>query len=378
MIPLFSTHTLFSVSTDAFLASYSSAGNFLWVQAFFNATDPAFMHLAVGGNGTLYAGGVFGTSTDMDPSATTATITGHGSGLDNFIAAYNSTNGNYKWAYDFGGTGADNLMGLALDNTENIFVCGSFKNTVDFDPGASTVNLISAGAQDAFIAKYDSAGNFNWAKKFGNSGYDEAAKILCDGVDGIYFCGRYTTNIDMDASAGTHLLFNNGSSDVFIARYDLAGNYIWSFGMGSNGTDYGSDIQLCANGDLHLMGSFQSAMDCDFSSGSHTLLANQNFDFFFARYDAITIGLNDTKFSETDIVIYPNPAKDKIYFILNKHTQENYAVNFFNILGENVKSLAINSETNSIDINNLTNGIYFISVRSSGGQLFSRKLVIER
>ena len=67
------------------------------------------------------------------------------------------------WAGHMGGAGSSVGQGMAVDSVGNIIITGYFTGTVDFNPGAGTFNLTSAGSNDAFVLKLDSAGVFQYA-----------------------------------------------------------------------------------------------------------------------------------------------------------------------------------------------------------------------
>ncbi len=67
-----------------------------------------------------------------------------------------------------GGSSADDSKSIAVDGSGNTYVVGEFQGTADFDPGAGTTNLSSAGNSDVFIAKYDTSGDLVWAKSVGD------------------------------------------------------------------------------------------------------------------------------------------------------------------------------------------------------------------
>src|SRR5580765_2178932 len=69
------------------------------------------------------------------------------------------------FAVKFGSTGADSGRAIANDPLGNICVAGTFRGTVDFDPGPGIANLVNPGSNDdVFVAKYDGSGAFIWAK----------------------------------------------------------------------------------------------------------------------------------------------------------------------------------------------------------------------
>lgn len=100
---------------------------------------------------------------DFNPGTGTANLTTAGQS-DIYISKLDA-DGNFLWAKRIGGNSWDDGSGISLDATGNIYVTGHFSGTVDFDPGAGTANLTSAGNYDIFICKLDAAGNFLWAKK---------------------------------------------------------------------------------------------------------------------------------------------------------------------------------------------------------------------
>ena len=76
----------------------------------------------------------------------------------------------FEWAKAMGGTGFDLGYSIATDASGNVLTTGSFSGIGDFDPGAGTFNLTSAGLTEIFISKLDAPGNFVWAKQLGGTG----------------------------------------------------------------------------------------------------------------------------------------------------------------------------------------------------------------
>ncbi len=90
---------------------------------------------------------------------------------------------------------------------------------------------------------------------------------------------------------------------------------------------------------------------------------NQNF--------CTVVGLENNSTDRSGIEIYPNPANDKLYI-----SEKNYAVNsieVFDVNGRNIKSV---EKLSSIDVSNLSNGIYFIRIKTDKGE-FNKKFVKE-
>jgi hypothetical protein len=140
------------------------------------------------------------------------------------------------WARTWGGTGDDQGNAVATDSFGNIYVVGSFKGVVDFDPGPDTWTMTSdADSQDAFVSKFDPQGNLVWARKWGGPGTETAEDI---GVyDVIYVVGSFEGTADFDPGAAVHNQFSKGESDAYATCFDLDGEYLWATSWGGIKSD---------------------------------------------------------------------------------------------------------------------------------------------
>ena len=138
----------------SYVSALNSSGNFLWAKSTssFDTNNYGWAEaMALDGQGGVYVAGRFVGTVDFDPDTDTFSLTSAGD-ADAFVWQINAS-GNLVWAGQMGGTGVDSARGIGVDTAGNIFVAGSFSGTADFDPGAGTYNLTSAGGADIFIAK---------------------------------------------------------------------------------------------------------------------------------------------------------------------------------------------------------------------------------
>ena len=219
-----------SLSSEA----YASGLSYEWAKAH-GGYFSRILVVSIGTDGSVYTAGYFQSTVDFDPGAGTSNLTSDGL-LDMFISKLDS-DGNFVWAKRMGGTGTDTISTIFLDDSNNIYSTGGFAGTVDFDPGAGTSNLTSAGSNDVFISKLDSNGDFVWAKKVGGGTGDYAYNVIGNGTTSVYLSGTFTGTVDFDPGVGTSNLVSNGSVDMFFLKIDSDGNYIWAKQIGGNDYD---------------------------------------------------------------------------------------------------------------------------------------------
>lgn len=255
--------TSISLFEDLYVAKYNTDGQFQWVNTVGNRNEYSFgTGVDVDAGGNVYITGSFGGTVDFDPSAGTAIRTADGR-ADAFLAKYD-TNGNLRWVNAFVGPGStDAGLSVALDPANNVYVTGYFENTADFDPSAGDASRTSAGNDDIFLVKFDGQGNFRWVNTMGGIMRDVPLRIAVDADGNAFITGYFRNTVDFDPSGGVASRTSAGEEDIFVARYNAQGNFVWVNQMGSTGYDVGNAIKVDAASNVYVTASFSSIVDFD-------------------------------------------------------------------------------------------------------------------
>lgn len=194
---------------------------------------------------------------------------------------------NLSWVKRAGGAGVDAVGSVAVDAAGNVYTCGLFEGTCDFDPGPGVYNLVSNGNRDVYISKQDPAGNLVWAKALGGPNNDQATAIAIDASGNIYLNGFFFNTVDFDPGAGIYNLSSSGQWDIFILKLDGSGNFIWARQAGGPDYDEPWGLALDAAGNVYTCGEFASAVvDFDPGPGVFNVNSKGNTDAFILKLDA--------------------------------------------------------------------------------------------
>ncbi|HLP50632.1 MAG TPA: T9SS type A sorting domain-containing protein [Chitinophagales bacterium] len=252
-------------NNDIYFAKYTTAGQYVWAKRIGGTGDDYGMSLALGNNDSIIIVGYFsaGGAIDFDPGANTNTLTS-GGGPEGFVAKYDSA-GNYQWARRITGTLSDYAYGVALDSSDNIFVCGTIGSTnITFEhPFSPAVQVNFPAPADMYFAKYDYAGKCLYARAFqGGATADVVARdIAVDANNDVYITGQFLGTCDFNAGAGTANLSSSVNTDVFLAKYTNAGDYVWVRAMGGTTTtpnqyDNGFTLDITPSGNIIVGGAY--------------------------------------------------------------------------------------------------------------------------
>jgi hypothetical protein len=213
--------------------------------------------------GNVYAAGVFGSTTDFDPSASVTNLTSNG-GLDVYIVKTNPQ-GDFIWAKNFGGSNDDIPSEIVISATGNVYMTGIFEGTADFNPDASVSNLIAVGQQDVFVVKLNANGQYQWAKSIGSTNNDEGNGIDIDDFnESVFVIGTFSLTIDLDPGVSTQTNTSVGSTDIFMLKLNASGEYVTSKTAGSISADRGEDIIINeTTGDQYMTGFVGGTADFD-------------------------------------------------------------------------------------------------------------------
>jgi len=340
-----------------------------------------------------------------------------------FIAKY-SPNGNMIWIEETGG----NPQKIISDNLNNIIVTGNFLGDTYFD--GTLVSKI--GFETTYLAQYTPNGNLNWIKTSGgsanwNSGYG----LEVDSANNIYQTGQILGN---DIEFDGNIILPFGGTDAFFTKYDVSGNLIWYKIIGTPTTmtgqqnfNSGNSLKIDNNGDILLLGYFFDTL----AFGATTLQSNGAPDLMLLKYNSngvilsssqysdygwvegidIDIDINNDiyitgltslnywnsnypnyafigKINETmptsplsvqenissyNIVIYPNPSKEKIHVEFSGSKPEK-KIEIFSIDGRKINEFTTLESKISFEIKE--NGIYLILIRIDD-DVIVKKVIIE-
>jgi hypothetical protein len=277
--------TIIWLTTSSWLSL--QAQDYVWAKRMGSTDSDAGRDIAVDASGNVYTTGLFGGTVDFDPGAGTFNLTS--AGVSDIFVSKLDASGNFVWAKSMGGaTSIHEGYGIALDGSGNVYTTGLFGGTVDFDPGAGTYNLTSAGYYNIFVSKLDASGNFVWAKGMGSTSFAVGYDIVIDGSGNVYTTGYFRGTVDFDPGASTANLISAGGRDIFVSKLDASGNFVWAKRMGgATGHDEGYGIAIDGSGNVYTTGYFHGTVDFDPGVGTANLTtASSFFDIFVSKLDA--------------------------------------------------------------------------------------------
>jgi hypothetical protein len=135
-----------------------------------------------------------------------------------------------------------------------------------------------------FILNFSFAFGQSWT--WGAAGYDVGVKAsaYCSSVASDMSGNAYTTGFySGQLTLGSHILYNNYTNGIFLAKYDANGNVLWVVQPGDSLSDsYTTSITVDASGNSIITGEFNGTINF----GNYTLSSvYYNNTFFIAKYD---------------------------------------------------------------------------------------------
>jgi hypothetical protein len=251
------------------ILNYAQSLGYVWGRAISGTGYINLGYSVVDVPGNIYMTGAFAGVADFDPGSAVSDLTSAGD-VDAFICKLN-TSGNLVWAIQLGGTGADRAEYITIDAPGNIYVTGSFSGTADFDPGPGIASLTAQAGTDAFVAKYDAAGNYVWATGFSESGNSTGKAVGVDVTGNVYVTGNFSGTISFTTGSSYTSL---GDSDVFVCKLNSAGGLAWGDRIGGGSLDNATGIVADVTGNVFACGNFENGtIDLDPGPDSAKYLA---------------------------------------------------------------------------------------------------------
>ena len=238
---------------DVFVAKFASTGSLVF--STFLGEGYYAPDIAIDSSGSVYITG--STSSRYFPmkNAYNATFGGYS---DAFLTKLSST-GDIIFSTYFGGNRTDHGTSVAVDNSDFVYITG-YTSSPDF-PMKNAFNTTFGGAgYQAFIAKFTSTGSLLSSTYFGGTAESEGNDIAVDNQGSVYITG-YTLSHDFPTKNAFNATFGGIhpdiyllSMEVFLAKFNSAGNLVFSTFIGETYDNYnsGSKIALDSTGNCYV------------------------------------------------------------------------------------------------------------------------------
>ena len=353
---------------DIFVAKLDPDGNWLWAVTAGGTEDDAGFRIAVDGSGNACLVGMFKNTATFGSQTLTAS-----GDFDVFVAKLDPS-GNWLWAARAGGIHPDSGYGTALEDSGVVYVTGLFMGTATFGSHTLTASADDTNT-DIFVARLDPSGNWLWAARAGGTDHDAGFNIVTDGSGNAWVTGVFSRT----ATFGSHSLTAGGYYDVFVAKLNPSGNWLWAARAGGTEFDdsYGYGIALDGSDNACVTGYFNGTANF----GSHSLITNGHRDIFVARIENITPVEDDLA---PQVVArlhnaYPNPLDRGGSALIKTQIPEHSTgtLSIFNLRGQIVSRHKLGSGSRQISFSGdgLPAGVYFYSLQC-GDYKETKKLVL--
>ncbi len=273
-------------SADIFLCKFDSSGGFQWARTWGGDNyDEGYGVAAVVTGGIYVTGWYWGTDINFDPGGTDL----HSSNgqWDVFVSKFDSS-GDFQWARTWGGAGVDTGWDVCATGVFGaVYVTGDFNGeNVNLNPDGSDLHS-AVGLSDIFVSKFNSSGNFQWARTWGGVALDAGYGVAADGSGNVYSTGGFAgENVNFNP-AGTNLHSSNGGSDIYVSKFNSSGVFQWARTWGATGNDAGYGVADDISGDICISGSFLGTNVNFYPGGWEPHTSNGGADVFLSRFNSI-------------------------------------------------------------------------------------------
>jgi hypothetical protein len=167
----------------------------------------------------------------------------------------------FTWITQLGTDDADYAEGIASDAAGNVYIAGATYGSFD-----GNARHYSAAI---FLAKRDGAGDAVWLRQLSSeanagpigSSHDHANDVVADSNGNLYVTGWTSGNLDGNQNAGIV------SSDLFLTKYDTAGDRLWTRQLGCETHDDGEAVAVDSTGNVFVVGTSDGDFDGHSSAG---------------------------------------------------------------------------------------------------------------
>jgi hypothetical protein len=235
---------------DAYVFKLNADGSNLEFSTYLGGMDYEFASgVAVDALGSAYVTGYTYSQDFPTKSAYQSTLAG---GSDAFVTKLKPDGSGIVYSTYLGGSSYDSGYGIALDNKNRAYVCGSTSST-DF-PTFSAVQATIGGESDAFVTRLGPSGAvLTYSSYLGGSNGESATGIKVDASYRAVLTGN-TYSSDFP-TVNPYQATIAGGQEVFVTKVASNGSsWLYSTYVGGANYDYASSLSLDTNNAIYVAG----------------------------------------------------------------------------------------------------------------------------
>ncbi len=270
---------------DVFLCKFTPDGTLEWGHTWGGVEEERGYDVDIDGYGNCRVIGYFMNEVDFDPDVIDETKHTSAGKYDVFLSKFDP-GGDFQWVDVWGDVEFDYGYCVTVDPIGNAWVTGWIEGTVDMDPGPGMDNHTSGDSHDAFLSKFDSSGQFQWARSWGGEDKQWGYTVNADDFGNVWVGGQFLGSADFDPSAGMAERVSNGAEDAYLSMFDAAGNFQWVHTWGAAGSDGVNSTINDILGDSYATGWFENTVDFEPGDEVDERISNGGYDVFLIKLDA--------------------------------------------------------------------------------------------
>jgi len=247
-------------SSDIFVARYNTDGRIVWAERAGGAEQDQGLGIDVFDDGSILLTGAFRDTVvwgEGEADETSVSTQGDGTDTDIYVVKLKQ-DGSLAWAGSAGSYGHDQGYSVEALSDGSALVTGSFEYRAFFGMGDKKETYVDAkGEKDIFVARYDPEGVFQWVRTAGSIMDDEGLDISGFSNGKCVVSGYFSRKATFGRGEALETdLESDGFNDVFVAKYDMAGNLEWAKRAGGEGDDQGHGVAALDDGSSVVTGVF--------------------------------------------------------------------------------------------------------------------------
>jgi hypothetical protein len=297
-----------------------------------------------------------------------------GGTLDAYLACHDTT-GALLWTTYYGGGLAEH--GHAVTLHDGLIHLGGATESGQYisTPGVHQEQH-GGGGWDGFIARFTVDGQRIWGTYYGGYDTDLVHALAVEG-DGVYATGISSSVLVMGGMPCHQPYFMGGYGDAFVAHFGPQGERRWGTYYGGYLGDQGMGI--AALGTAVYVGGYTGSTSLVSTPGVYQTEIGGNVDVLLARFSGGLVGIDEGSMGTATIGLHPNPAQEQVMVHWDRPGTSAMQWQLLDATGALVRGGPAPDGgpwRMALDVSDLVPGIYMLRLSGQGADQVGRLVVL--